>query len=135
MGGESNEHTVVAFLHDMIFESKIGSTARSLGVGLMVVRSAGDLPGELERTRPALLIVDLASPGALEAIKTAAGHAARPRVIAYVSHVDEELAKSGLDVGADEVMPRSRFANELPRLLERVRGDPSRQDTKTEKEA
>ena len=124
MPNEPTPPVGVVFIRDMIFESKISATARSLGVELSVVRQANDLPAVLERHGPGLMIVDLGCPDALEAIAVAAAHSPRPRILAYVSHVEVELANAAAEKGADEVLPRSRFVNELPRLLGDCPGAP-----------
>jgi hypothetical protein len=38
-------------------------------------------------------------------------------VVAYVSHVNQDLADAARLAGADEVLPRSRFVQVLPDLL------------------
>lgn len=114
----SNAAPVVAWLTDLIFETKIRSTAHSLGATLTTVRSIASLSAELDRSRPTLVIVDLNAAGdAIEAVSVAHAHASHPRVVAYVSHVDVDLARRAQSAGADEVMPRSQFTNELPKIL------------------
>ncbi|MEK7710979.1 MAG: hypothetical protein AAB341_03700 [Planctomycetota bacterium] len=110
---------LLAVLNDLIFETKIRSTAQALGVNASIVRSVGELPGALNRIRPALVIIDLNSLGAsaLEAVGIVRSHAAGSHVIAYVSHVDADLASRAEDAGADQVMPRSRFSTGLPPLI------------------
>lgn len=109
---------VAVFIRDLIFETKIKSTGHSLGVGTVVVRSVTELETLLQQSAVRLLIVDLntAGPTALDAIR-AAKDSAGVRVIAFVSHVDTELAALASQTGADEVMPRSRFSSQLPELL------------------
>jgi DNA-binding NarL/FixJ family response regulator len=112
---------VVALLNDLIFETKIRSTAQALGIQVTVVRALDALGSELERLRPSLLLADLntAGPNVVQALATVHGHPARPYVVAYVSHIDQDLAQHAKDAGADQVMPRSRFNAELPRILQR----------------
>jgi hypothetical protein len=57
-----------------------------------------------------------AGPPAFEAIRAAKAHPG-VRVLAFVSHVDTDLADLAVKAGADEVLPRSRFAAQLPALL------------------
>ena len=120
MSSSSTARSVIVLIDDLIFETKIRSTAASLGVGAAVVKSATDLSAALDSEAAALVIVDLniAGSDAIEAIRASVGHASRPHVLAFVSHVDEDLATRARQAGADEVMPRSRFNAELPRLLE-----------------
>jgi DNA-binding NarL/FixJ family response regulator len=117
MSAERAAGTVVAVLNDLIFETKIRSTAQALGIETTVLRSVAALDTELERTRPRLLVVDLNTAG-VESVAAGNVHTPRPYVVAYVSHVDQDLAKQATEAGADQVMPRSRFTAELPRILQ-----------------
>lgn len=108
---------VVAVLNDLIFETKIRSTAQALGVETLVIRSSTALAAELDETRPNLLIVDLNTAG-VDAVTAGNVHTFRPYIVAFVSHVDQDLAKQAANAGADQVMPRSRFTAELPRILQ-----------------
>ncbi len=107
----------MAVLNDLIFETKIRSTAQALGIEITVVRSLSDIDSTLSRVNPCLLIVDLNTAGA-DAVSAGNAHVPRPFVVAYVSHVDQALAKQAAEAGADQVMPRSRFTAELPQLLQ-----------------
>ena len=83
------------------------------------------------RSRVSLLIVDLNSAGddAVDAVRAAVSHPSRPRVVAFVSHVDVDLADRARSAGADEVMPRSRFSQTLPQLLaDHATASPSGED-------
>lgn len=108
---------VVAVLGDLIFETKIRSTAQELGIETIIVHSLSDLDIELNRVCPSLLLVDLNTAG-VEPVTAGNVHTPRPFVVAYVSHVDQELAKQAAEAGADQVLPRSRFSAELPRILQ-----------------
>lgn len=116
---DTTEMALLAVLNDLIFETKIRSTAQALGVKASIARSVGGLPGALDRIRPALVIIDLNSLGAsaLDAVGIVRSHAAGSHVIAYVSHVDADLATRAKDAGADQVMPRSLFSTGLPPLI------------------
>ena len=119
MTDQSAERSLVVVINDLIFETKIRSTAEALGVRVTILRSTSLLVGELDRLRPSLLVVDLNTAGAdaVQAVATGCTHPSKPHVIAYVSHVDEDLARRAAAAGAQQVMPRSRFNTELPRLL------------------
>ncbi len=122
MGMENQPGVEVAvMIRDLIFETKIKSTAQSLGINPAVVRSLSDLESLLASTGIRLLIVDLntAGPTAFDAIR-AAKKAASVRVLAFASHVDVDLASLANQAGADEVLPRSRFASQLPQLLQQA---------------
>lgn len=112
-------HDVVAVLNDLIFETKIRSTAQALGVAVCIVRSTDSLKAALDASPARLVIVDLntAAPDACAAVAVARAHLSNPRIIAYVSHVDAQLAAKAREAGAHQVLPRSRFHLELPDLL------------------
>jgi DNA-binding NarL/FixJ family response regulator len=109
---------IAALVEDLLFRSRIAETARLTNAVVRIVGTAEALGKEVSREEPSLVIVDLnAGPGALGAIREL--RAAHPalRIIGYVSHVQTELAAEGRAAGCDEVMPRSKFTQELASLL------------------
>jgi hypothetical protein len=112
---------------DLIFTSKVTGTARELGYRVLV---AGNLPlasAMIEQWRPRVVFVDLAAgdlvaPGALAAYQVLAG--AGTAFVAFGSHVDTEALAAARAAGCTEVMPRSKFAAELPGLIRRYFQDP-----------
>ena len=117
---------VVVFIRDLIFETKIRSTAGTIGIPVRCVRTVTELKNAIRAT-PLAVIVDLnASPDSVDVVLAAVQVPPdlpadqRPwRVTAFVSHVDQSLADAALAAGADEVLPRSRFVQELPNILGR----------------
>jgi len=109
----------VLLTHDLIFSTKVTSTARALG---LEVTSAVDLvrAAELCRDkRPGCVFIDLSVPdlditAAVARLRSAAG--SMPTV-AYGSHGDKARLDADRAAGCDEVLPRSRFSAELPTLL------------------
>jgi DNA-binding NarL/FixJ family response regulator len=117
---------VVALVNDLFFQSKLAETARLAGVELKttttneaLLREAGENPG-------ATVLLDLnARSKPLDTLPALRGKQAAPgqtggegrRVIAFLSHVQTELAERARAAGCDEVMPRSKFTQELPRIL------------------
>src|SRR5215217_7485001 len=90
---------VVALVRDLMFSSRIGATARSLGVALTLLRDPAKLAGIAGRR----LIVDLNQPGALEAAvawKAELGG----EVVGFVSHVDAQTIARAKAAGVDRVM-------------------------------
>jgi len=106
---------VLVLVRDLIFASRITSTARAVGVEVKLLRDATKLAAEVGRR----LIVDLNQSDALEAAvewKRLGGANAR-EVIGYVAHVDVATIRRARDAGIDRVLPRSRFVVELESLL------------------
>jgi DNA-binding NarL/FixJ family response regulator len=138
--------TVIAVVTDLIFSTKITGTAKALGGQVLVARSVEALTqrldaavggsgqgtvasngpdaevaggeGEAGAGRP-LVIVDLNSSGVdgVAAVRAAKGHASGPRVVAFLSHLQAELAAAARAAGADQVMARSAFVERLPELV------------------
>ncbi|MCH7994915.1 MAG: hypothetical protein IIB57_10805 [Planctomycetes bacterium] len=109
----------VVVLNDLIFETKIRSTAAAVGAQVAFARSPADLSRLLAGEDRVLVIVDLNSSDAdpMGAIRAARDASNVERIVAFVSHVDTDLAEEGRAAGASEVMPRSRFSATLEKLL------------------
>lgn len=135
--------SAVALVSDLIFSTKIKSTADQLGLPLSLVRTAQALQ-DAAGGGANMAIIDLNAEGLdpIEAIRQCkaqaatvqtqpsrneqaegedgGGNTARPPVvIAFASHVQRDLIQAAEQAGADLVLPRSRFSAELPDLLQR----------------
>ena len=109
---------IVAFLDDLIFSTKLSSTASAVGATVTVARTLEGLRERLEGEPVGLVLIDL-SAGAdpLEAVALARASAPDARVVAFGPHVEGELMNSARERGADEVLARSAFVRKLPDLL------------------
>jgi CheY-like chemotaxis protein len=111
---------------DLIFATKVRSTADSLGIVTRPVRDAPMLQKRLDRVddgKPneavTALLIDLDTGDAgLALIEQAKRHDATLPVIAFGAHVAVEILEAARQRGADEVMPRGSFTRNLPQLLE-----------------
>lgn len=118
---------IVYCCNDLIFATKIRSTADALGVLTRPVRNADMLTARLNRVddgKPndpvGALMVDLdCGEAGIALITQSKAHDATVPVIAFGSHVATELLRAARDAGADEVMPRSAFTAQLPALLQK----------------
>jgi DNA-binding NarL/FixJ family response regulator len=109
---------VVALVDDIFFQAKMQETARRVGVELKTVASGEALLAELQQNTTALVIVDLnARQGPIEAIEQLHRAGNQQPVIAFLSHVQVELAERARAAGCREVMPRSRFTQNLATIL------------------
>ena len=117
---------IVYCCHDLIFATKIHSTAEALGRVCRPARDEAALRARLDRVDDGkahgaveAVIIDLTMGEAgLGLIRFAKGHAAGPQVIAYAPHVEAQLLQAAGEAGADQVMPRGAFAAQLPQLLQ-----------------
>lgn len=108
---------VVALMDDLFFQMKVAETAKHLGVELKVAANADALLALLEPA-PKVVIVDLNARGQpIEAIRRVRAEKGGMPLIGFLSHVQTELAAQARAAGCDEVMPRSKFTQNLSAIL------------------
>jgi DNA-binding NarL/FixJ family response regulator len=108
---------VVALMDDIFFQMKVAETAKHLGMEFKVATNTDALLSLLE-PRPQLVIVDLnARNQPIDAIVKLRAASKDIRVVAFLSHVQRELAEQAKNAGCDEVMPRSSFTKNLAEIL------------------
>ena len=118
----------IALIDDLFFLAKVRETAKHTGVVLETASTGEQLVNAAAGSPTALLLVDLnAKQGALDAVerlcgpngeRPPAGQAGNPRrVIAFLSHVQTDLAERAMAAGCSEVMPRSKFTQNLAEIL------------------
>jgi DNA-binding NarL/FixJ family response regulator len=115
----------IALIDDLFFLAKVHETAKHTGVTLETAATGEQLLKAAAGSPSALILVDLnARQGALDAVEhlcASNGAPNRPgnprRVIAFLSHVQTDLAERARAAGCAEVMPRSRFTQNLAEIL------------------
>lgn len=110
---------------DLIFTSKVTSTARALGHQVLTAGNVALATSMINQWKPRVVFVDLAagdltSTPALVALRREAGP--ETRFIAFGSHVDTERLAEAADAGCDPVLPRSKLSAELSELIARYLG-------------
>lgn len=109
---------VLALVDDLFFQAKMMETARHVGVELKTVVSGDALVEAVAHTEPALVIVDLnARHGPLEAIEQLRAAGVAAPLVAFLSHVQVGLAERARAAGCRDVMPRSKFTQNLATIL------------------
>lgn len=112
---------VLALVDDLFFRAKIVETARLSDVELACFATPQDLVDEALAKPPALVLIDLnAANDPFRALEQLAPGNSIP-LIAFLSHVQTELAERARHAGCTEVMPRSKFSKELPAILARAK--------------
>src|SRR5205823_3522279 len=114
---------IIAVLDDLMFSSKIKTTARQLGVEVAFARSADAALAEMQKAAPSLVILDLNNArtnplGIVSAMKQDPALASVPTV-GYASHVQTDVIHAARQAGVGEVMARSAFTQQLPEILKR----------------
>jgi CheY-like chemotaxis protein len=109
---------VVALMDDLFFQMKLSETAKHLGVQVKVATNGEALRALLDPP-PKLVVVDLnARSSPLAAIQQLRQAHPELRVVAFLSHVQRELAAQAQAAGCSEVLPRSVFTQNLAAILE-----------------
>ena len=108
---------IIAVVDDMFFASKIRAVAEAVGAEISFPRSKEALIQKVRETKPRLVIVDLHNQ------KIDPNELAREiksddiRLLGFFSHVQTDLQRNAIAAGFDEVIPRSVFARDLPKIL------------------
>ena len=112
---------VLALVDDLMFRSRIKSTAAQVGVDVAFAASRDAALEAMKHTPPTLLVVDLNSRrmDPIEAITAVKQDNAlvHVKVVGFVSHIDVNIVAAARAAGTDEVMARSAFVARLPELL------------------
>jgi CheY-like chemotaxis protein len=115
---------VIAAVDDLMFASRISTTARQLGVEVRFVKSSEEIR-TAAMLQPSLVIFDLNSTrtdplAAIAAMKSDAALASVP-TLGFVSHVQGDVIAAARSAGVDEVLARSAFVEKLSDILSRDR--------------
>lgn len=116
---------ILAAVDDLLFSSKIRTTAKLAGVELVFARTPIEILSQTRALKPELIIFDLNSAKA-DPINTVVALRGDPDLksvptMGFVSHVDTQLILAAREAGMDEVMARSAFAANLAEILTRTR--------------
>lgn len=112
---------ILAAVDDMLFSSKIRTTAKNAGIELVFARTPAEIVDQARALRPSLVIFDLNSIKAapietVAALKRDPALAAIP-TLGFVSHVQTDVIDAARAAGIDDVMARSAFAARLAEIL------------------
>lgn len=146
MSNEFGARLIVGFVADLYFSVRIEKAAEQLGYQVMWIEHADDvappdseplehqwaehlegrgavLLDDLSRWKPALIIFDLNNDQIpwkewIELI-TSVPATRRLPVICFGSHMEVDTLQAAKRAGADAVLSRSRFMNELPALIQK----------------
>jgi hypothetical protein len=126
---ESGKLKLVGLLlsQDLIFITKIKETAADLGYSIMVTSTESQAKTIIEEHHPKVVLIDVASgnvvaPSALRAYQDLAGKTVW--FVAFGPHVERDLLATAKAAGCHAVLPRSKFAAELPALMRRYFSEP-----------
>jgi PleD family two-component response regulator len=119
-----NNDMILAVLDDLMFASKIRTTAAQVGIDVTFARSADAALAEMRNARPALVILDLNNQriNPLSIVRSMKQDPALTSVptVGYASHVQTDVINAARQAGVDDVLARSAFATRLSEILRRA---------------
>lgn len=131
LGITSDMHTrdkkkILAVVDDLLFTVKINDAAKRVGLEVEFLKSERDVLDKAANEKPLLIILDLNNNSVeplhlIEKLK-AHGDLKKISLIGYLSHVQGELKQKAHEAGANIVMARSAFSQNLQQILKRHAG-------------
>jgi PleD family two-component response regulator len=117
---------ILAVVEDLLFTVKISDAAKRAGLEVEFVKSERDVIEKATSEKPLLIILDL-NFSAVQPLKLISkvksnGEMKQISVIGYLSHVQGELKQQAQEAGANIVMARSAFSQNLQQILKRHSG-------------
>ena len=116
---------VLAVVEDLLFTVKIMDAAKRVGLDAQFVKSEKDLLDKAH-DKPLLIILDLnttlVQPLKLITKLKGDGDLKNISLIGFLSHVQGELKMKAQEAGANMVMARSAFSQNLQQILKRHAG-------------
>jgi PleD family two-component response regulator len=117
---------ILAVVEDLMFTVKIADAAKRAGLDVEFVKSERDVIDKATHEKPLLVILDL-NFEAVQPLKLISqmkndGEMKQISVIGYLSHVQGELKQQAQEAGANIVMARSAFSQNLQQILKRHSG-------------
>ena len=113
---------ILALVDDIFFQAKMLETAKHLGVEMKSFTTGEGLLAEIGKQAPKLVVVDLnARQSPFDLIPLLRTRAPNIPIVAFLSHVQTELASRARDAGCTDVMPRSKFTKELAAIFSRAK--------------
>lgn len=117
---------ILAVVDDLLFTVKINDAAKRIGLDVEFLKNEKDLLDKAKDDKPLLVILDLNANSIqpVHAIEKLKGNASLKTIsiIGFVSHVQGELKQKAQDAGANMVMARSAFSQNLQQILRRHAG-------------
>lgn len=113
---------VVAYVEDVFYTAKIRQVARAQSRDVRFVRDLQALERRLAGPAPGLVIMDLTAESLrpLEMLRRIKEHPEwrTARIVAYASHDRAELMEEANQLGAERVLPKTGFAQQLIEILQ-----------------
>lgn len=113
---------ILAVVSDLIFVSRISEAAANVGVAIDV-RQLAELAAAEDMPEAMIVDLTLGRGDPFELIREAKRRWPATKVIGFFPHVQVELKRQAEAAGADRVLPRSVFNEQLAGLLRELGGE------------
>jgi len=125
---KQDKKKILAVVDDLLFTVKISDAAKRAGLDAEFLKTEHDVVEKATHEHPLLIILDLNAnflqPLKLIELLKGNGDLKKISLIGYLSHVQGELKQKAHEAGANIVMARSAFSQNLPQILKRHAGAP-----------
>jgi CheY-like chemotaxis protein len=108
---------VLAIVDDLIFRSKIQTTATPAGGDVRLVRPAAAESAFVEDASWELVLLDLSIRDAVPMVARIRERLPRVPIVGFAAHVQLELQRQAREAGCTAVVPNSVFVQWLPELV------------------
>lgn len=115
--------TIIALEKDLFFAVKIRDTLRHHDMDITITRTLNSFEQEIgahDNSIPALAVINTATKGVDWEAAIRAARAQHLPVLAFGSHMDLEARAKALQAGAQKVVANSKFASDMPGLVQRT---------------
>ena len=120
---------IIVVVEDLIFLSKIQQTAKltSVEIEALPLQKLGERLASGSAVSAVIFDLNHHSGQAVEALRAMKADSQNRRIpaIAFLSHVQTDLAKAAREAGCDLLLARSAFTEQLPDLLRRYSAIPA----------
>lgn len=108
---------VLALVSDLFFGARIAATAKLVGTEAATYRHTEALLARLPRASGLLVDMQVEHGSPLLLVRLARAQRSDLPIIAFLPHVEVELARATSTAGADQVLTRQEFSTRLPEIL------------------
>jgi NAD(P)H-dependent flavin oxidoreductase YrpB (nitropropane dioxygenase family) len=110
--------TILLFVPDLFFSTKIEDAARELKLAVETVPANADFDAVIAKVDPTIVLLTFDRTGEAWEELASAARRAGIRVFAFGSHKNVNAFKRAKELGCEQVVANSRFSAEIPKLLQ-----------------
>jgi CheY-like chemotaxis protein len=129
---EKEKKFILALITDLFFGMRVRNTAEQLGYALKLIENGSEIgdsasfSAQLDKVRPSFIILDIHSALPWKDWMKSVKEDEKLRDIpwlAFGSHVSSDLLAEAKQLGADKVIAKSKFTEDLPTLMQSLAGE------------